>query len=75
MTDCENTIADQNNVETSAMSASLMDETNTNKAVANKTKFGVNKLKAAVGVGVLATGILTGCVVSSMRKNPTVVSL
>lgn len=62
-------------VETSAMSASLMDETNTNKIVPNKTRFGGNKLIAAVGLGVLTTGIFTGCVVSSMRKNPAVVSL
>lgn len=59
----------------SAMSDSLMDESNTNKAVPNKTKFGGKKLMAAVGVGVLATGILTGCVVSSMRKNPAIFSL
>ena len=56
----------------SAMSDSLMDETKTNKTIPKKTSFG-KKLVAAVSV--LASGILTGYVVSSMRKSSAIVSL
>ena len=40
-----------------------------------KSKLSDKKLKIAVGLGILMTGFITGCTLSSMRKNTAGLSL